>query len=226
MSFLKKDEKKRLVAELVDELVTGPDPMDEYNKFATYDFIVMEGLTIGMLLLLMMVQDVVVAAFSFCGMIVGFFIYSWYKMSKKHEAIAGKMFLETITYIGEGNIVEQVEVEGWSLLVSPAETLDKSALVYEKDDLFETLTELKSPNVSVSGGPLHSPLIDEMARVQTDRYIDEFKQKEASKRTERKGIFRKKKPKSDISVAEDERDDLFDVIDSIDFDFLDEEEEK
>ena len=226
MSFLKREEKKRLTAELVDELVSGPDPMDEMNKFATYDFIIMEGMTIGMLVLLSSIQDVVVAAFSFCAMILGFSLYSYYKNIKKHEAVAGKMFLEAITYIGEGNVIEQIEVQGWSLLVAPAETLDKSELVYEKDDLFETLTALKEPTVTVSGGPLHAPIIDEMAKVQTDRYIDEFKRREAEKHAKRKHILKKKKPKADISHAEDERDDLFDVIDSIDFSFLDEEEEE
>ena len=33
MSFLKKEEKRRLVAELIDDLITGPDPAEEYDRF-------------------------------------------------------------------------------------------------------------------------------------------------------------------------------------------------
>jgi len=225
MSFLKRDEKKRLVAEIVDDLFTGADPYAEMNTFATLDFILMEGMTIGMLILLSVVKDVVVASLSFTAMIVIFFVYTFYKKDKKYEAVSGKMFLESITYVGDSDVVEQIEIEGWSLLLAPETRIDKDQLVYEKDNLFETLTALNQPEISIGGGVLHAPIIEELTKVRTDKFIDEFKKREAEKKADRKSIFKKKKPKKDISHAEDERDDLFDVIDSINFDVLDLDEE-
>ncbi len=226
MGILKKDEKKRLVAELIDDLISGPDPMEEYDRFMMLDMIIIEGLLFGLLYILANLKDVVVASLSFTGLMAVIFVYTYFKSVKKHDAVSGKMFLESTTYVGDSDVVEQIQVQSWSLLLAPSERILKDELVYERDDLFETLTALKQPNVSVSSGQMHAPIIDELAKVRSERYVDDFKKKEASKSSDRKSIFKKRKPKSDISHAEDEREDLFDVIDSIDFDFIDEEEKE
>lgn len=226
MSFLKREEKKRLTAELIDDLISGPDPMEDYDRFMMIDMIIIEGLLFGLLYILANLKDVVVASLSFTGLMAVIFIYTYFKSVKKHDAVSGKMFLESTTYVGDHDVVEQIEIRGWNLLIAPERGLDKDELVYERDDLFETLTALKQPTVNVSGGHMHAPIIDELAKVRSEKYVDDFKKKEAGRKSGHKKIFRKKKPISDISHSEDERDELFDVIDSIDFDFLDAEEEK
>lgn len=225
MGFLKKEEKKRLTAELIDDLISGPDPMEDYDRFVMIDMIIIEGLLFGLLYILSNLRDVVVASLSFTGLMGVIFVYTYFKSVKKHDAVSGKMFLESVTYVGDSDVVEQIEIQGWNLLLAPADKMDKDELVYERDDLFETLTALKQPTINVGGGSVNAPIIEELAKVRSEKFVDEFKRKEAEKRSTRKKFFKKRKSKTNISHAEDERDDLFDVIDSINFEFPDDEEE-
>lgn len=221
MGLLKRDEKKRLVAELIDELITGPDPMEDYDKFMMYDMIIIEALLFGILYVVSSVRDVVTASLSFTVIMAVIFVYTYFKSIKRQEATLGKMFMESTTYIGDSDIVEQIEIEGWELLLAPAEVLEKDKLVYERDDLMETLTALKQPGIRVGGGPINAPVVEELAKVRADKFIDEYKRKEAEKKTERKWFgFKKKKPVADISKLEDDRDAIFDLIENIDFEIM------
>ncbi len=93
----------------------------------------------------------------------------------------------------------------------------KDKLVYSKDDLLETLSSLSSPDVRTGGGPIYAPVIEEIARVRADRYIDEYKKRQVKRNVKRKGFFKKKKPDSDMSAIEDSRDEVFDLIKDIKF---------
>jgi xanthosine utilization system XapX-like protein len=226
MPIFKREEKKRLVAELIDELVSRPDPMEAYDRFMWIDFIVINGLMFGTMFALLTVRDILTGALLFCGVLSIIFGYTYFKSIKRQEAVMGKMFLDSTTYVADSDIQEQVEVEGWELLIAPAEHIDKDKLVYEQDDLLETLTALKSPGVRVGGGRIQAPIIDELARVKADKYIDEYKQREAEKAAPRAGFFKKKKPSSDLSKVEDERESIFEIIKDIDFEFLGDEDER
>ena len=129
MSFLKKEEKRRLVAELIDDLITGPDPAEEYDRFMMIDMLIIEGLLFGILYVLSNTQDIATASLSFTGIMFVIFVYTYFKGVKRHDAVAGKMFLDSTTYIGESDLAEQIEVVGWELLVAPKEMLAKDKLV-------------------------------------------------------------------------------------------------
>ena len=223
MSFLRKDEKKRLVAELVDELISRPDPMDQYDKFQNIDMIIINGLIWGIMFALLTVRDIATAALLFSGILTIIFLYTYFKSIKRQEAVMGKMFLDSTTYVGDSDLLEQVEIEGWELLIVPAEHIEKSKLVYEDNDLLETLTALRTPGVRIGGGPLQAPIVEEMARVRADKYIDEYRQREAEKAAPRVGFFKKKKPSSDLSTLEDEKDSIFEIIRDIDFEMIGDE---
>jgi hypothetical protein len=223
MSFLRRDEKKRLVAELVDELISRPAPMEQYSKFQNIDMVVTNGLIWGIMFALMTIRDIATAALLFTCIMAVIFVYTYFKSIKRQEAVMGKMFLDSTTYIGDSDILEQIEIEGWELLIAPKEHIDKSKLVYEDDDLLETLTALRTPGVRVGGGPINAPIVEELARVRADRYIDEHKQREAEKESPRVGFFKKRKPSSDLSRLEDEKDSIFEIIKGIDFELLGDE---
>ena len=226
MSFLRQNEKKRLVAELIDDLITGADPMAEYEKFAMYDMFILEGLIFGILWIVSSVRDIVTASLSMLAVMTVIFAYTYLKSVKRQDAVLGKMFMDSTTYIGDSDIVEQIEIESWELLIAPKKVLEKDKLVYERDDLMETLTALKSPGVRVGGGPINPPIVEELARVRANKYIDEYKQKEAEKNVERKWFgLKKKKPVSDISKLEDDRDAIFDLIEDIDFEIMEVEDD-
>lgn len=220
MSFLRKDEKKRLVAELIDELISRPDPMDQYDKFQNIDMLVVNGLIWGIMFAILTIRDIATAALLTLGIMTVVFLYTYFKSIRRQEAVMGKMFLDSTTYVGDSDLLEQIEIEGWELLIAPKEHIDKSKLVYEDDDLLETLTALKTPGVRIGGGPLQAPIVEELARVRADKYIDEHKQRESEKATPRTGFFRKKKPSSDLSKLEDEKDSIFEIIKDIDFELL------
>jgi len=231
MGFLRgKKEKRRLVAELIDDLVSGPDPMDEYNRWENIDFAITQGFVIAIMVILFMVRDITVLAFSILGIVIALFAYLHIKTVKKNEEALGKMFLDSTTYFSESDRVEQIEVEGWELLILPEKLMAKDELVYARDDLLETLASLSSPDVRTGGGPIYAPVIEEIARVRTDRYIDEYKKTQKVKEAKHKGFFKKKKPDSDISAIEDNRDDVFELIKGIKFlgdeDDGDEDEER
>jgi len=225
MSFLRKDEKKRLVAELIDELISRPDPMDQYDKFQNIDMIIVNGLIWGIMFALLTIRDIATASLLFVGIMTVIFLYTYFKSIKRQEAVMGKMFLDSTTYVGDSDLLEQIEIEGWELLIAPEEHIEKSKLVYEDDDLLETLTALKTPGVRVGGGPLQAPIVEEIARVRADKYIDEHKQREAEKASPRMGFFKKKKPSSDLSKLEDEKDSIFDIIKDIDFEMIGDEKD-
>lgn len=224
MSFLRRDEKKRLTAELIDDLISRPDPMEEYDKFQTYDFIIMEALLICIIVIISSVRDLVTASLSFTGVMLVIFVYIYFKSIKKQEGVLGKLFLESTTYIGDSDIVEQIEVQGWELLITPAKTLERDKLVYDRDDLMETLTALKTPGLKFGSEQLNAPIVEELARIRADKYIDEFKAREAKKQVEKKWFgLKKKKPKDDISKLEEDRKAIFELIENIDFEDLGEE---
>lgn len=218
MGFLReKDEKRRLVAELIDDLVSGRDPMDEYGRWENIDFIITQVFVITILLVLFTVRDVTMMAFSILGIIIVLFAYLHFKTVKKAEEAIGKMFLDSTTYFSESDRVEQIEVESWELLVLPEKMLTKDELVYSKDDLMETLVALSSPDVRTGGGPIYAPVIEEIAKVRADKFIDEYKRAQVTKEAGHRRFFKKKKPTSDISVVEDGRDEVFDLIKGIKF---------
>lgn len=225
MPIFKREEKKRLVAELIDELVSRPDPMAAYDRFMWIDMLIIQGLLFGSMFAIMTIRDIATAALMFCGILTVIFGYTYFKSIKRQEAVMGKIFFDSTTYVADSDIQEQIEVEGWELLMVPEEHLDKEKLVYEQDDLLETLTALKSPGVRVGGGPINAPIVDEMARVRADKYIDEYKQREAEKLAPRAGFFKKKKPSSDLTKVEDERESIFELIKDIDFEFIGDENE-
>jgi hypothetical protein len=226
MPIFKRDGKKRLVAELIDELVSRPDPMEAYDKFMWIDMLVIQGLLFGSMFAIMTIRDIATAALLFCVVLSVLFGYTYFKSIKRQEAVMGKMFLDSTTYVADSDIQEQVEIEGWELLIAPAEHLDKDKLVYEQDDLLETLTALKSPGVRVGGGPIHAPIVDEIAQVRADRMIDDYKQREAQKAAPRASFFKKKKPSSDLTKVEDDRESIFELIKDIDFEFIGDEEDE
>lgn len=218
MGFLRdKKEKRRLVAELIDDLVSGPDPMEEYNRWENIDFLITQGFVIIILVVLFTVRDITILAFSILGIIIILFAYLHIKTVKKNEEALGKMFLDSTTYFSESDRVEQIEVEGWELLILPEKMLAKDELVYSRDDLLETLVSLSSPDVRTGGGPIYAPVIEEIARVRTDRYIDDYKREQATKEAGHRRFFKRKKPTSDMSVVEDSRDEIFDLIKDIKF---------
>jgi hypothetical protein len=218
MGFLRnKKEKRRLVAELIDDLVSGPDPMEEYNRWENIDFIITQGFVISILVVLFTVRDITVLAFSILGIIIALFAYLHIKTVKKNEEALGKMFLDSTTYFSESDRVEQIEVEGWELLILPEMMLTKDELVYSKDDLLETLSALSSPDVRTGGGPIYAPVIEEIARVRADKYIDEYKREQTIKEAGHRGFFKRKKPTTDMSAVEDSRDEVLDLIKDIKF---------
>ena len=218
MGFLReKNEKRRLVAELIDDLVSGRDPMDEYGRCENIYFIITQVFVISILLVLFTVRDTTMVAFSILGIIIALFAYLHFKTVKRAEEAIGKMFLDSTTYFSESDRVEQIEVESWELLVLPEKMLTKDELVYSKDDLMETLVALSSPDVRTGGGPIYAPVIEEIAKVRADKFIDEYKREQVTKEAGHRRFFKKKKPTSDISVVEDGRDEVFDLIKSIKF---------
>ena len=190
------------------------------------DMIIIQVLLFSSMFAILTVRDVVTAALLFCGILTIIFAYTYFKSIKRQEAVMGKMFLDSTTYVGDSDIVEQIEIVGWELLIAPAEMLDKEKLVYERDDLLETLTALKTPGVRIGGGPIQAPIVEELAKVRADKYIDEYKEKEAQKKAPRAGFFRKVKPSSDLSKLEDEKDSIFEIIKDIDFEIIGEEDER
>lgn len=218
MGFLRsKKEKRRLVAELIDDLVSGPDPMDEYGRWENIDFLITQGFVITILVVLFTVKDIVVLAFSILGIIIVLFAYLHFKTVKRTEEALGKMFLDSTTYFSESDRVEQIEVEGWELLILPEKIMAKDELVYSKDELLETLAALSSPDVRTGGGPIYAPVIEEIARVRADKYIDEYKRRQTTKEAGHRRFFKRKKPTSDMSAIEDSRDEVFDMIKDIKF---------
>jgi hypothetical protein len=218
MGFLRnKKEKRRLVAELIDDLVSGPDPMDEYNRWENIDFIITQCFVIAILLVIFTVRDITTLAFAILGIVIALFAYLHIKVVKKNEEALGKMFLDSTTYFSESDRVEQIEVEGWELLILPEMMLTKDELVYSKDDLLETLSALSSPDVRTGGGPIYAPVIEEIARVRADKYIDEYKRQQSTKEAGHKRFFKRKKPTADMSTVEDSRDEVLDLIKDIKF---------
>lgn len=218
MGFLRnKKEKRRLVAELIDDLVSGPDPMDEYNRWENIDFIITQCFVIAILLVIFTVRDITTLAFAILGIVIALFAYLHIKVVKKNEEALGKMFLDSTTYFSESDRVEQIEVEGWELLILPERMLTKDELVYSKDDLLETLSALSSPDVRTGGGPIYAPVIEEIARVRSDKYIDEYKRQQSTKEAGHKRFFKRKKPTADMSTVEDSRDEVLDLIKDIKF---------
>ncbi len=217
LSFLKKDKKKRLTAELIDELEARPDPMDQYDKFQTIDMVIVNGLIWGVMFSILTIRDIATASLLFLGIMTVIFVYTYFKSIKRQEAVMGKAFLDSTTYVGDSDLIEQIEIVGWELIIAPKEHIEKGELVYDDDDLLETLTALKSPGVKIGGGPIHAPIVEELARVRADKYIDEFKQREAEKGAPRASFFKKKKPSSDLSTLEDDRDSIIEIIQDIDF---------
>jgi len=218
LGFLRnKKEKRRLVAELIDDLVSGPDPMDEYNRWENVDFAITQGFVITIIVMIFTVRDITILAFSILGIVIALFAYLHVKVVKKNEEALGKMFLDSTTYFSESDRVEQIEVEGWELLILPETMLTKDELVYSKDDLLETLSALSSPDVRTGGGPIYAPVIEEIARVRADKYIDDYKREQSIKEAGHKGFFKRKKPTTDMSTVEDSRGEVFDLIKGIKF---------
>jgi hypothetical protein len=218
MGFLRnKKEKRRLVAELIDDLVSGPDPMDEYNRWENIDFAITQGFVITILVVIFTVRDITTLMFAILGIVIALFAYLHIKTVKKNEEAIGKMFLDSTTYFSESDRVEQIEVEGWELLILPEMMLTKDELVYSKDDLLETLSALSSPDVRTGGGPIYAPVIEEIARVRADKYIDDYKRQQTTKEAGHKKFFKRKKPTADMSTVEDSRDGVLDLIKGIKF---------
>jgi hypothetical protein len=163
------------------------------------------------------VRDITTLAFAILGIVIALFAYLHIKVVKKNEEALGKMFLDSTTYFSESDRVEQIEVEGWELLILPEMMLTKDELVYSKDDLLETLSALSSPDVRTGGGPIYAPVIEEIARVRADKYIDEYKRQQSTKEAGHKRFFKRKKPTADMSTVEDSRDEVLDLIKDIKF---------
>lgn len=218
--MLKKEEKRHLAAELMDELLTAKDVLQEYDRFYKYDMFISEVLLFAIMYsALYTISNPMAGSPMALLSITGMFAYFYIKSIKRVEATSGKMFLDATTYIGGFDKAEQLEITGWELLVAPAESVTKEKIIYDADELMKTIDTIGS--VEVTARQLSPPLIDEMAKVRAQRMIDEYKAKEARKKTDRKWFgIRRKKPTSDVSHFEDERDSVLKMVDDIDFEII------
>jgi len=218
--MLKKEEKRHLAAELMDELLTAKDVMQEYDRFYKYDMFISEILLFAITYsALYTFSDPVGGSPLALASITGLFAYFYVKNVKRMEATSGRMFLDATTYIGGLDKAEQLEITGWELLVAPAESITKEKIIYDADELMKTIDTVGS--IEVASRQLSPPLIDEMAKVRAQRMIDKYKAKEARKKSARKWFgIRRKKPTSDVSHFEDERDTVLKMVDDIDFEII------
>lgn len=216
MAFLfRKDDKARLSAELIDELTNSEDPMEEAQKYMNLDILLLEGLLFGFLLVLSNVKDPVMGSLLFTCLMGILFAYSYVKGVKRHEAVSGKMFLEATTYIGDEDIAEQIEIEGRELLITPETDLDMASLEFDLKPLSDALGLLSQPGFRIGEGTVTSPMVEQLAKVRAEEYIDDYKRRQAGRSERHSLFFRRRKPKTDISYVEDERREILKKIESL-----------
>ena len=110
------EEQKLLMADTIDDLLDRPDPIQEYEKRQMIDLLVMDAIVMMLLFVVFSTMNISLVMLTGIGCLAIGSCYVYLKQIKKQEAIKGKLFIDSVTYLGDSSFIEQEKVLGYELI--------------------------------------------------------------------------------------------------------------
>ncbi len=129
MKFEKND--KEFLLETVEDLLLKPDPLAEMEKRCYIDVIIAVGFMVGIVWAYVSFEDVTIMTLIFILILSIWLMYAYYKNLKRIQATTGKIYLSSITYLGDASYPEQDVIVNYEEI--------KNEQIGLKDDTLHTI---------------------------------------------------------------------------------------